>query len=150
VADQRQHREDRLHQHAVLPLSTLTKFEVTRIALGGMAAHIAQDNHAVFVLSNEPLKGVIRHVGGGTLPGDHQSPLIFILTNDKSLTGVQRWALIMASASLVPPVSPMPVPTCSLAIEVPGDRIWVDPQRFARCPGSRRCSSLRSPRLSRA
>ena len=42
--------------------------------------------------------------------------------------------LIMVSASRLPPVSPTPVPTCSLAIEVPDDSIWVDPQRFARCP----------------
>jgi hypothetical protein len=32
-------------------------------------------------------------------------------------------ALIMASASLLPLVSPTPGPTCSLAIEVPDDRI---------------------------
>src|SRR5262249_39436017 len=56
----------------------------------------------------------------------------------------------MASASLLPPVSPTPVPTCSLAIEVPDARIWVYPQRFARSPCPRRCSSPRSPRLSRA
>src|SRR5215467_977194 len=61
-----------------------------------------------------------------------------------------RPALIMVSASLLPPVSPTPVPTCSLAIEVPDARIWVDPQRFARSPCPRRCSSPRSPRLSRA
>src|SRR5215475_8866367 len=59
-------------------------------------------------------------------------------------------ALIMASASLLPPVSPTPIPTCSLAIELPDARIWVHPQRFARCPCPRRCPSPRSPRLSRA
>src|SRR5215831_7849010 len=55
-----------------------------------------------------------------------------------------------ASASLLPPVSPTPVPTCSLAIEVSDDRMWVYSQRFARYPCPRRRSSPRSPRLSRA
>ena len=40
VADERQHREHRLHQHAVLPLAALTHFEIGGIALGGMEAGI--------------------------------------------------------------------------------------------------------------
>src|SRR6266851_8309241 len=36
MADQRQHREHRLHAHTVLPRATLTQFEVARIALRGM------------------------------------------------------------------------------------------------------------------
>src|SRR5215831_13100091 len=56
----------------------------------------------------------------------------------------------MASARLLPPGSPTPVPTCSLAIEIPDDRIWGHPQRCARCPCPRRCASPRSPRRSRA
>src|SRR5213594_3109268 len=36
MADQRQHREHRLHEHTVLPLATRTQFEIARIALGGM------------------------------------------------------------------------------------------------------------------
>src|SRR6266850_8386899 len=44
VTDQRQHREHRLHQHAVLPLPALTQFQVGGIALGGMEAGITQDN----------------------------------------------------------------------------------------------------------
>src|SRR5215470_5565695 len=61
-----------------------------------------------------------------------------------------RPALIMVSASLLPLLSPTPVLTCSLAIEVPDARIWVYPQRVARYSCPRRCSSPRSPRLSRA
>src|SRR5437660_9541746 len=38
MADERQHREDRLHQHAVLPLAPRTEFEIARIALRGMEA----------------------------------------------------------------------------------------------------------------
>src|SRR6266852_5557146 len=76
MPDERQHREHRLHQHAVLPLAALTQFEVGRIPLGGMEGGIAQDNHLLFKLSNEPLKGVIRNIGGGTLPRDDQPPLI--------------------------------------------------------------------------
>src|SRR5882724_8554041 len=45
MADERQHREHRLHEHTVLPLATLTQFEIARIALGGMEAGVAQDDH---------------------------------------------------------------------------------------------------------
>src|SRR5215471_7910896 len=50
MADERQHREHRLHQHPVLPLAALTQFEIARIALSGMEAGITQDNHLVFKL----------------------------------------------------------------------------------------------------
>src|SRR4029077_2733751 len=35
-ADERQHREHRLHEQTVLPLATLPPCEIARIALGGM------------------------------------------------------------------------------------------------------------------
>src|SRR5215475_5471215 len=41
MADERQHREHRLHQHTVLPLATLTQFEVGGIAFGGMETGVA-------------------------------------------------------------------------------------------------------------
>src|SRR5207245_10648358 len=69
-------REDRLHEHTVLPRATLTQFEVGRITLRGMEASVAQDNHLLFELSNEPLKGIVRHIGRVTCPPDNQSPLI--------------------------------------------------------------------------
>src|SRR5437660_140480 len=59
MADERQHREHRLHQQAVLPLAPLTQFEVGGIALGGVEAGITQDDHASIKWSNEPLKGGI-------------------------------------------------------------------------------------------
>src|ERR687887_1996588 len=62
MADERQHREYRLYQHTVLPLAALTQFEIARIPLGGMETGVTQDNHLVFALTNEPLKGVIRDV----------------------------------------------------------------------------------------
>src|SRR5712664_4000766 len=76
MTDERQHREHRLHQHAVLPLAPRTQFEIARIALRGMEAGVTQDNHLFFELSNQPLKGVIRNIGRGTLPRDDQPPLI--------------------------------------------------------------------------
>src|SRR6266487_2645482 len=76
MADERQHREHRLHQQAVLPLAPLTQFEIARIALRGMEAGVAQDDHPLFKLPNEPLKGGIRDIGRGTVPRDDQSPLI--------------------------------------------------------------------------
>src|SRR5215813_13270312 len=41
MANERQHREHRLHQHAVLPLPALTQFEVGRIAFRSMKAGVA-------------------------------------------------------------------------------------------------------------
>src|SRR6266436_6017966 len=43
MADQGQHGEHCLHQHAVLPLAALTEFEVGGIALGGMETGVTQD-----------------------------------------------------------------------------------------------------------
>ena len=90
MADERQHREHRLHQHAVLPLAALTEFEIARIALRGMEAGVAQDDHTLFKLPNEPLKGVIRDIGGVTRPCHHQPPLVEQQTEfapDKSSDG---------------------------------------------------------------
>src|SRR5439155_27312832 len=75
VHDDRQHREHRLHQHTVLPLPTLTQFQVGWIALRGMEGGVAQDNHLLFDLPNEPLKRVIRDIGGRTLPPHAQTVL---------------------------------------------------------------------------
>src|SRR5438128_9154196 len=59
MADERQHGEHRFHEHAVLPLATLTQFQVAGIPVRGMKGRVAQDNHALFELPNQPLKGVI-------------------------------------------------------------------------------------------
>src|SRR5215211_5080036 len=48
MADERQHREDRLDEHTVLPLATLTEFEVGGITFCRMEGGITQDNHAFF------------------------------------------------------------------------------------------------------
>src|SRR5215831_13339165 len=76
VADERQHREHRLHQHPVLPFAALTQFEVGGIALRGMEAGVTQDNHPSVHVLNEPLKGVIGDIRGGTRPPHDQPPLI--------------------------------------------------------------------------
>src|SRR5262249_38226350 len=76
MADQRQHREHRLHQPPVLPLTALTQFEIARIPLCRMEAGITQDDHALFKLPNQPLKRVICNIGGITRPPHDQPPLI--------------------------------------------------------------------------
>src|SRR5438128_142849 len=76
VHDEREHREYRLYQQAVLPLATLTQFEIAWIAFCGMEAGITQDYHLFCKLLNQPLKGVIRDIGGRTLPRHDQPPLI--------------------------------------------------------------------------
>src|SRR5215510_11578616 len=76
MADQRQPREHRLHQHTVLPCTTLTQFEVGGIALRGLEAGVTQDHHPSVNVSNEPLKGVIGDMGRRTVPPDHQAILV--------------------------------------------------------------------------
>src|SRR6266567_3129579 len=76
MADERQHREYRLHEHTVLPLAALTQFEIRGIALRGMEAGITQDNHLLLTLPNQPLKRVIRDIGRVTGPPHDQPPLI--------------------------------------------------------------------------
>jgi len=78
VANERQHREHRLHQHAVLPRATLTEFEIARIPLRGMEAGITQENHTLLTLPNQPLKRGIRDIGGVTRPRHHQAILALI------------------------------------------------------------------------
>src|SRR2546422_865270 len=41
MADERQHREHRLHQQTILPLAVRTQFEVAGIPLRGMEAGVA-------------------------------------------------------------------------------------------------------------
>src|SRR5256886_3894891 len=76
VAHDGQHRQDRLHEDAILPLPPATEFEVGRIPLGGMESGITQDDHAPVKLLHEPLKGVICDIGGGPPPPPHQPPPI--------------------------------------------------------------------------
>ena len=76
MADERHHREYRLHEHTVLPLPTLAQFEIARIALGGMEAGVAQDNHPPIDLLHQPLKGVVRDSGRVACPPHDQAPLI--------------------------------------------------------------------------
>src|SRR5712692_4108726 len=65
VTDERQHREHRLHEHAVLPLPTLAQFEVRGVALRRMEGGITQDNHALLKLPNEPMKPPRSKLRGG-------------------------------------------------------------------------------------
>src|SRR3989442_8935848 len=76
MADERQHGEHRLHEDAILPLSPSTQFEVGGIALRRMEGGITEDNHALLKLPNQPLKRVIRDIGGVTRPPHDQPPLI--------------------------------------------------------------------------
>ena len=76
MTDERQPREHRLHQHPVLPRAALTQCEIARIALRRMEARIAQDDHLLFELADEPLQGGIRDIGRGTRPPHDEPPLI--------------------------------------------------------------------------
>ncbi len=76
MADHGQHRQHRFDEDAVLPLPTLAQFAGRGIALRRMGGDSTQDHHALFKLPNEPLQGVIRDLGGGTLPRHNQPPLV--------------------------------------------------------------------------
>ena len=76
AGDERQHREDRLHEHTVLPLPALTQFEIRGIALRGLEAGITQANHLLLTLPNQPLKRVIGDIGRVACPPHDQPPLI--------------------------------------------------------------------------
>src|SRR6266487_1415054 len=76
MADERQHREDRLHEHTVLPRAALTHFEVIGIPLRRMEASVTQDNHTPVTLLDQPLKRLVRDMGGGTIPPNYQAVLI--------------------------------------------------------------------------
>src|SRR5882672_7852744 len=76
MTDERQHRAHRFHQPAVLPRAARTHFAMARIALRGMEAGVAQDNHPPINLLHEPLEGVVRSLGGGTRPPDAHPPLV--------------------------------------------------------------------------
>src|SRR2546427_638332 len=89
VADERQHREYRLHQHAILPLAALTLFQVGRIALRGMEAGVTQDDHAPVDLANQPLKCLVRHMRCSTIPPTTRP---YWCNNRQSLPPtIQRW-----------------------------------------------------------
>src|SRR6266487_7115825 len=62
MADQRQHREHCLHQHAVLPRTALTQFKVRGIALGGMEGvwlkNSAGSRCVAIVIAQEPTQAL--------------------------------------------------------------------------------------------
>src|SRR5712691_10221019 len=76
MADERQHREHRLYQHTVLPRATLTRFQIARIPLRSMETGVTQDNHPPINLLNQPWKGVVSDIRGGTRPPHDQPPLM--------------------------------------------------------------------------
>jgi len=76
MADEGQHRQHRFDEDALLPLSPSTEFEIAWIALRRMKGHITQDNHLLFTLPHEPLKGVICDIRCGTVPCDDQAILV--------------------------------------------------------------------------
>ena len=76
MADERQHREHRLHEEAICPLPSSTEFEVGRIPRSGMESRTTQDDHASVDLANQPLQGVLCNIGGGTVPPHDQAILV--------------------------------------------------------------------------
>src|SRR5947209_8560025 len=76
MTDERQHREYRLHRDAVRPYGPLTQLEIARIAVGGMEAGITQDAPALAKLPKQPLKHVVREIGGVTRPRHRQAVLV--------------------------------------------------------------------------
>src|ERR1700739_895950 len=66
MADGGQLRQPRPAEHPVLPPPALTQFEIRGVALRGMEAGVAQDNHPPINLLNQPWQRVIGDIGRGT------------------------------------------------------------------------------------
>jgi hypothetical protein len=66
-----QHREHGLYQHAVLPLSTLAQFEVALVPLRRMEAGVAQDNHPLLALADQPLESLVCSIRGLSCEAQH-------------------------------------------------------------------------------
>ena len=54
MADERQHREHRLNEQAILPLAPLTQCEIGGIAFGGMEGGIARQSSALQTAESAP------------------------------------------------------------------------------------------------
>ena len=76
VEDRSEHRQHRFYQHARVPGATRTDFQVAGIARLRMETRIRQDNHLTVKLGNQRLKMRVMDIGGGTLPGTDQAPLV--------------------------------------------------------------------------
>jgi hypothetical protein len=76
MEDRREHRQHRFNQHPRVPGATRTDFHIGRIAGFGMETGIREDNHLAVKLGNEGVKMRVVDVGGGTVPGTNQAPLI--------------------------------------------------------------------------
>src|SRR5262245_18747131 len=76
MEDRREHRQHRFHQHARVPGPTRTDFHVDGIARLRMETRIRQDNHLAVKLGTQGLKIRVVDIGGGTIPGTDQAPLI--------------------------------------------------------------------------
>jgi hypothetical protein len=72
----RQHRQHGFHHHALVPGAAFAGFHIGGVTRLGVEARISQNNHLVFKLSNQPVKGGVRHMRGGIIPRDDQSPLV--------------------------------------------------------------------------
>src|SRR6267143_1076919 len=72
----RQHRQHGLDQHAGIPPATLTQLEIGWVALFGMEAAIAQDDHLPFKSFNQGMESTIRRIGSRAIPGHHQTHVI--------------------------------------------------------------------------
>src|SRR5215471_18988071 len=76
MADERQPREHRLHEHPVFPRAPRTPCEVGGIACRRREAGVTQDAHPPIHLLHEPWKGVVRDSGRGTGPPPDHPPLL--------------------------------------------------------------------------
>jgi hypothetical protein len=76
MADHGQPRQHRCNAYAIMPLAPLTACEVGRIPHCDMERGITQENHTVFTLLHEALKGIVCDSGRGTVPRDDHAVLL--------------------------------------------------------------------------
>ena len=76
MEDRGEHRQHGFHQHARIPGATRTDFHISRVPGLRMESRIGQDNHLAVKLGNQGVKMRVVDVGGGTVPGANQAPLV--------------------------------------------------------------------------
>jgi len=76
MADEGQPREPRLHQHPVLPRSSMAPFAGGRRPRCSLADGIAQDEQAAVALPPQPLARLGRRMGRRTVPPHHQALVV--------------------------------------------------------------------------
>lgn len=101
-----QHRAHGFDDHPHVPRAALADLQVGRVAHLSVKARIAQDNHLIGKLRNQPVNGVVRHMRGGRIPRHNLAELIDdvdqLAANDPAMVG-ETFGPQLPIAAMFPP-----------------------------------------------